>query len=706
MLTSRRLLLGTVALFLANGILLRRSTQHLSENFGWVAHTLQVQSAVYQVAPDLIAFNRFIRSNWTAQEHPSSQAGAAAELLRDADQIQRLTVDNSSQQMHAQQLKALLAAHLAMRGGTPPVPLDANLEQRLAQDTQRITALLSERDAEEVKLLQQRPNQASFTEQRLKAGMLAETLGGIIFSILCFIYYRNLVRPKQEREQAECQNQAILNSVLECTSDCVLTLSRDWALVYGNRKTLESLPDFKLGTSYWECFPDIAGTPVERYLRDAMDDHQPVNFENYYAHYGRWYRVQIFPFDAGLNIFFSDISAEKKMLHQLELDQSLQGKRIEELSLMTAELARVNEVLTSVNDSTSDGIIKIDRSWLILYGNRVAKNSLADFKLGVGFWSCFPALLSTHAEKQLLTAMNDRVVTQYDIFYAPYSGWYRVHVFPTVGGISLFFSIITAEKKLQSQLEHEQLLREKRIEALSHMAGGLAHEISNPLAIIHGRATDLRDMAAGEAPLAALEVRETCDDILKTANRASAILRGLRGFGREASKDPMQLASIYDIAGEIVELQQVRFERHAVDLRLRLDPDVPLLLCRETQIGQILTNLLNNAFDAVVQSESVVRWVEMTATGHDGNIVVEVSDSGPGIEDHFKAHLMEPFFTTKELSMGMGVGLSLSRAIAQDHGGTLTLCDAKENTTFRLVLPIVHDTGNGAVEPALAEVCD
>ena len=67
---------------------------------------------------------------------------------------------------------------------------------------------------------------------------------------------------------------------------------------------------------------------------------------------------------------------------------------------------------------------------------------------------------------------------------------------------------------------------------------------------------------------------------------------------------------------------------------------------------------------------------------------MDVTDSGSGIEDHFKAHLMEPFFTTKEFGLGMGVGLSLSRAIAQDHGGALTLRDDTKNTCFRLGLPI------------------
>jgi signal transduction histidine kinase len=114
----------------------------------------------------------------------------------------------------------------------------------------------------------------------------------------------------------------------------------------------------------------------------------------------------------------------------------------------------------------------------------------------------------------------------------------------------------------------------------------------------------------------------------------------------------------------------------------------PLFLCREVQIGQIITNLLNNAFDSIVQSYSAERWVSLGAEYSNREIHIDVTDSGPGVEDHFKAHLMEPFFATKELGLGMGVGLSPSRAAAQDHAGSLTLRPDTEHTCFRLILPI------------------
>jgi C4-dicarboxylate-specific signal transduction histidine kinase len=362
--------------------------------------------------------------------------------------------------------------------------------------------------------------------------------------------------------------------------------------------------------------------------------------------------------------------------------------------------ARVSSVL----ECTSDSVLTMNHDWILLYGNRKATESLPDFKIGKDYWSCFPAVLSTPAEQFLRTAMEGRSEAKYEHYYPPYEQWYRVHAFPTDDGLSMFFSNITEDKKIRDQLELEQLLREKRIEALSHMAGGLAHEISNPLAIIHARASDLRSLAAGgESQLAAIDVLKACDSIVQTSDRAIKILRGLRGFAREGSQDRMQLASIDEIVEQCIEMQHSRFGRHEIELRLDLDSTVPDFLCRETQIGQILTNLLNNALDAIVQGDSTERWISLKTEHAEGEIYVDVTDSGPGIEDHFKAHLMEPFFTTKELGLGMGVGLSLSRAIAQDHGGTLTLCKDSKNTCFRLVLPFNLNSANQPVDGTSGE---
>ena len=364
------------------------------------------------------------------------------------------------------------------------------------------------------------------------------------------------------------------------------------------------------------------------------------------------------------------------------------------------ELVDAYAHVKSVLESTSDGVVTISRDWSMLYANRRAQESLPDWVIGKNYWEAFPSMLQSPTGDLLRKCMEQRTEIRYELYFEPYKVWFRARAFPVEEGISIFFTDISDEKEMQEQLEHEQVLREKRIEALSHMAGGLAHEISNPLAIIHGRAADLRDLSDMAQTVASVEVQKACDNILKTTSRATNILRGLRGFAREARHDPMEWASIKDIVDGCLELQEARFERHDVKMRLDVPPDIPLLLCRETQIGQIVTNLLNNAFDAIVQAHSVERWISLSVKAVGAGLQIAVTDSGPGIEDHLKKHLMEPFFTTKEVGLGMGVGLSLSRAIAQDHGGSLVLCSDSPRTRFELYLPI--DAGDAITERGAA----
>jgi C4-dicarboxylate-specific signal transduction histidine kinase len=252
--------------------------------------------------------------------------------------------------------------------------------------------------------------------------------------------------------------------------------------------------------------------------------------------------------------------------------------------------------------------------------------------------------------------------------------------------------VLAERQRLQAELDLERNLREKRIEALSHMAGGLAHEISNPLAIIHATASDLSSFNPDN--LEPAEIMKAAQLIVLTADRASRILRGLRGFARQAANDPMEYASIDRIITEAMHLQEARFDRHSVALECHVDHDIPHILCRETQIGQIVNNLLNNSFDAIVERHCPVRWVKIDAARQRESVCVDVIDSGLGIDEETRKHLMDPFFTTKTRGLGMGVGLSLSRAIAQEHGGTLELIPGSPFTTFRLLIPIDFNPPN------------
>jgi PAS domain S-box-containing protein len=246
---------------------------------------------------------------------------------------------------------------------------------------------------------------------------------------------------------------------------------------------------------------------------------------------------------------------------------------------------------------------------------------------------------------------------------------------------------ITDRKQMETELEvrRAQAVASARLSALGMMAAGIAHEINNPLAVIHASASDLMDMAeTGTVPLKALEAAST--RIKQTADRISKIVKSLRQTAREGSTDPFQRASVGDIVEQALELCRQRFRVHSVRLEIPIVDPALHISCREVQIVQVLLNLLQNAFDAVVECEGD-RWIRLEVTNSEHSAVFDVIDSGPGVPPELKVRIMEPFFTTKPVGKGTGLGLSLSKAIVDEHGGELNLCEKDNHTCFSLLLP-------------------
>ncbi len=254
---------------------------------------------------------------------------------------------------------------------------------------------------------------------------------------------------------------------------------------------------------------------------------------------------------------------------------------------------------------------------------------------------------------------------------------------------------VSHRKRMEQQLEAERADRTQRIEILARLSSGLAHEIKNPLAIIHARANDLAEMAE-DGDVSRKQIEKTCASIVETSDRAIQILRGVAAMARVGTHDPMQATSVVAIADQVVGLMQGRYATCNIRLDVVLAPDLPLVECREVQISQVLVNLLNNAFDAVDGDSRSERWVRLAvstqpASRHDNGIQrlqFDVVDGGPGVAAENRDRLMQTFFTTKALGAGIGVGLSVSRTIAEDHGGQLELRDSNGHTCFRLTLPV------------------
>lgn len=249
---------------------------------------------------------------------------------------------------------------------------------------------------------------------------------------------------------------------------------------------------------------------------------------------------------------------------------------------------------------------------------------------------------------------------------------------------------VTEQVLHQMELERQRAVavHSSKMATLGEMAGSIAHEINNPLAIIVGKATQMTE-ALKKNRFDNAKLIEGLARIEATAMRISKIIRGLKSFSRNAEKDPMVETPVRSIIEDALEICRERFRRGDFDVRLKI-PESPddrglLLQCRSTQLTQVLVNLLHNAHDAVEKLKE--RWVEIEVKDEGPSVLMSVTDSGHGIPPNLVDKVMMPFFTTKDVGKGTGLGLSIAKGIIEDHRGTLEYDANHAHTRFVIQLP-------------------
>jgi PAS domain S-box-containing protein len=245
---------------------------------------------------------------------------------------------------------------------------------------------------------------------------------------------------------------------------------------------------------------------------------------------------------------------------------------------------------------------------------------------------------------------------------------------------------VTESKELQRTLEAQRgkMTAASKMSALGEMAGGLAHEINNPLAIIQGNSLVLQELAR-KASLDKEVVEKIAITIGQTTDRISKITRSLRWFARDGERDPIEEITVKRIIEETAEFCRERFSTHGIEFYIEaVNPELKIE-CQPVQISQVLLNLLNNAHDAVEKSE--IKWIRISVCELGKNVQLRVTDSGAGIDPDTLEKIFQPFFTTKEIGRGIGLGLSVATGIMESHFGSLAVDSTDSNTCFVATIP-------------------
>jgi len=265
---------------------------------------------------------------------------------------------------------------------------------------------------------------------------------------------------------------------------------------------------------------------------------------------------------------------------------------------------------------------------------------------------------------------------------------------------------VAVTRDVTERLEMEDRLRQaQKMEAIGQLAGGIAHDFNNLLTAVMGYS----DLLAVRLPPND-ENRASIAEIRKAADRAAGLTRQLLAFARRQMLQPSTI-NLARLAGEVLPMLRRVIGEH-IEVVGDISPDTASILGDRTQIEQIILNLAVNARDAMprggrltVKTSNV--WLDAAAAGRDASpgpyVLLEVSDTGMGMDAATRSRIFEPFFTTKEVGRGTGLGLATVYGIVQQMGGMVRVdSEPLLGATFRLYLPEARAKAPTVPSPGLA----
>jgi signal transduction histidine kinase len=247
-------------------------------------------------------------------------------------------------------------------------------------------------------------------------------------------------------------------------------------------------------------------------------------------------------------------------------------------------------------------------------------------------------------------------------------------------GITGVLSDITDRKKMLDSLTITD-----RLAALGNMAGGFAHELNNPLTSVIGYAQlllDRKDLSE--------DVRSDLTGIYEEAQRAAEVIKNFMVF---ALKRPLQkqLSDINSFIKDVLKLRQYEQKNTNIKVKTNFDPELPLVMAGPTRMRQVFLDIITNAEYFMFQAHK--KGTLTITTESKGDIITaSFTDDGPGIPPENLGQIFNPFFTTKEVGQGIGLGLSICHSIVTEHGGNIYVeSEPGKGATFIVELPITKD---------------
>lgn len=274
--------------------------------------------------------------------------------------------------------------------------------------------------------------------------------------------------------------------------------------------------------------------------------------------------------------------------------------------------------------------------------------------------------------------------------------------------------LVASEEELRMNLEvlnatlenlsrtQEKLIQSEKMASLGQLTAGISHEINNPMNFISGGVQQLMEMANEVAALVDYvpenkrqQMKELSSDmteltrvVLSGVERTTKIIKGLKVFSNPSEVIPDEpVLDVRDAVEGSVTIMMSKIREHGVELKYEMK-ETPLVRGNGAMISQVVTNIIDNAIDALA-SIPQPRTIELKTFAEGNQVIISVRDNGPGIPAEHQTMIMNPFFTTKEVGKGTGLGLSISFSIMKKHNGSLEFVSSPgQGTEFKIGIPI------------------
>lgn len=458
---------------------------------------------------------------------------------------------------------------------------------------------------------------------------------------------------------------------------------RDWTFHYVNQAGLElgHLQDVNLDTlTLWDLFPEVEFNELGRVYRAAMDEGRFGAATAHMNEFDADFEVVVHPMPDGILVAARNVTEERAAKQEFDkLSERVRAfGQMLDLTKDAVILGTLDHKVTYWNHAaeelygwTMDEVLA-SPPFALRHDDPSAVEAALEIVLREGYWSGELVQRSRDGRRIVVESRLSLVrddLGEPESFFAVYSD-------------------VTDERQRQ-----ESRIRAQRLESLGTLAGGIAHDLNNALTplvmsleLLLRRASDERD-------------RRLFESMNSSVTRASQMVRQVLAFARgvEGERVEVPIARLLQQAQEFCRDVLPK----SIDLVFDGAGDLGAVIGDETQLMQVLVNLVTNARDAMPDGGVLAiraRNVHARSDDVDGRaaglwVSITVSDTGEGMDAETQARVFEPFFTTKELSEGTGLGLSTSTAIIKSHGGRLFLeSERGRGTMFTVEIPCEPDT--------------